>query len=241
MSTSGSDMKKLLIIISFAVMGLASPLSAASIVGTLNITGTVTVDIDTIDWQTAEGVENLVLVGFSTGYFEDLFDAGISPSYGSSIDLNDPTPFPVADFLHDFKENPIDLPTEYDNLSFTLDSIVSPVAPACTGSEDVDEACSFGVFTLTQTAGGSVDVRMDVTGTFIDPEFEDTPATGIYTTQLSATAIQDIMEIILAGDSITADYSANFTSIPEPATLLTFGAGTALLAAYRRRRAARAA
>ena len=81
---------------------------------------------------------------------------------------------------------------------------------------------------------------MDITGSFVDPSLgADTPATGVYTTQVVGQGINDILEIFgpNGAGQFSADYSAQFTAVPEPATLLTFGAGTALLAAHRRRRA----
>ena len=239
MSMTGAVMKKLLAI-TFLSMGIAAPLSAAPIVGTLNLTGNVTVTATTIDWSSADGIANLAKVGAADGYFEHLEDLGITPSYASSVDLTAPTVFPVDDFLRDFHENP-DVVSESDNLTFDLDTIVAPTAPPCTGLEAENVACSFGVFTLTQTPGGNVDVRMDITGTWEDPQFDDTPATGIYTTQLANTNIATILATIIGGGSINADYSAQITSVPEPATLLTFGAGSLVLAAHRRRRAQKAA
>ena len=147
----------------------------------------------------------------------------------------------MNNFLHDFVDaDETDAPNKYDNLNFDLQTIVAPTAPACIGGEAVNQACSFGVFTLTQTAGGNVDVRMDITGVWQNPGDSDTQAIGIYTAQSADTTIAAIRNTLLSGGSLTNSYSATITSVPEPATLLTFGAGSMLLAAHRRRRAAKA-
>jgi PEP-CTERM motif len=87
---------------------------------------------------------------------------------------------------------------------------------------------------------------MDITGQFVDPTYMGgviTQATGLYTAQRSGTTVDAMLDAIVADPTITFQnsYSAQITAIPaavpEPATLLTFGAGTALLAAHRRRRA----
>jgi hypothetical protein len=243
MDMTGAAMKKI-VTIAIVVLGLAAPMSAAPITGKLQITGSVVVDATTIDWipiATGEGSFGTI---DGTEYFANIFNPidPNDPAYvGDAIDLvGQATPIP--NFLNDFEERPVEVASQYDNLSYTLTDIVDPTADPCTGSEGVDDPCSLGVFTLTQTAGGNVDVRFDVTGFFIDPDLADSfmnIAPGIYTTQLSNTTIAAIIDLIDSGGEIRATYSATFTAsaIPEPATLLTFGAGTLLLAEQKRRRA----
>ena len=102
-----------------------------------------------------------------------------------------------------------------------------------------------GPFTLVQTATG-VGIRMDITGQFVDPTYMGgtiTQAAGVYTAQRSGQNIDAMLDAIAANPAFTFQnsYSAQINAVPaevpEPATLLTFGAGTALLAAHRRRRA----
>lgn len=240
MSMTGAAMKatKKLLTITFLSMGIAAPLSAAPIAGTLNLAGQVTVNATSINWLDSGSVPDAVIVVGGSGYFDDLHDGLPFTSYAQSIDLNAPPP--VDGFLHDFVDDDGAPVGKYDDLEFDLQTIVAPVAPACTGAEVVDQACSFGVFTLTPTAGGNVDVRMDVTGIWQNTGDDDTPATGIYTAEAVGTTIAAILETIQTGGSVTNSYSATITSVPEPATLLTFGAGSVLLAAHRRRRAAKA-
>jgi PEP-CTERM motif len=172
----------------------------------------------------------------------------ITPGYGSAIDLGAP---PIVGFLSGFSENP-DVASEYDDLTFDLLSIVAPSVAACddTLHYAINSQCALGPFTLAQTADG-VSIRMDITGQFVDPTYLDgaiTSATGIYTAQRADSTIDAMLDlIVLSGGTATFEnsYSAQITAIPptprgevpEPATLLTFGAGTALLAAHRRRRA----
>jgi hypothetical protein len=229
---------KRLLAITFVSMGIAAPLSAAPIVGTLNLAGQVTVSATTIDWEASGAVPDATIVVGGAGYFDALHDGLPFTSYAQAIDL---TALPPIDgFLHDFVDDDGAPAGMYDDLEFDLTSIVTPSAPLCDGTEGVNEACRLGVFTLTPTDGGNVDVRMDITGIWQNstPDDEDTPATGIYTAELVGTDIDTIIGIIAGGGSIEdISYSATITSVPEPATLLTFGAGSALLAAHRRRRA----
>jgi hypothetical protein len=237
--------KKLFLVV-LAIVGLAvlpTVGEAAAITGTLNIGGSVQVSATTIDWFPLSGGTGQVTTGFpGTQYFASIF-APSAPDYQAiAIDLTPANPPPVPMFLSHFvTPNP-----EYNDLSFTLEGIIMPTAPPCPAppaTQPVDVPCSFGVFTLKQTPGGNVDVSFDIRGSFVDPTFGDlgnlNDATGIYTTQLAQTTIAQIIATISAGRTIGAKYSATFTAnaVPEPATLLTFGAGTALLAAHRRRRA----
>jgi hypothetical protein len=233
---TGTAMKKLLVV-TFVALGFAVPASAAPIVGTLNLAGQVTVTATTINWLNSGSVEDAVLVIGGDGYFDELHDGIPYLSYAQAIDLSAPPP--VDGFLHDFVDGDGLPVSQYDGLEFDLETIVIPSAPLCNGSEGVNDACRLGVFTLTLTDGGNVDVRMDVIGTWQQPGMDDTPATGIYTAESAATSIQQIINTIAGGGSMTNAYSATITSVPEPATLLTFGAGSLLLAAHRRRRAAK--
>jgi hypothetical protein len=243
MINSGAAVKKILLV-ALVVLCVAAPMSAAPITGKLQITGSVIVDATSIDWipvGTGEGSFNTL---DGTEYFANIFNPvdPTDPAYvGDAIDLVGQET--QANFLNDFEERPTDVISQYDNLTYTLTDIVDPTADPCTGGEGVDDPCSLGVFTLTQTAGGNVDVRFDVTGFFTDPDLgADSSmniAPGIYTTQLSNTTIAAIIDLIDAGGEIRATYSATYTAsaIPEPATLLTFGAGSLIVAAHKRRRA----
>ena len=241
MSRTGTKVSRFLLV-AVAVLGVTVSASAAPITGTLNITGSVQVNQTTIDWipiAGGEGIFNMVFPG--TEYFADIYNPAVNPPYiGSATDLVGQA-LPLANFLNDFQTPD---PT-YSDLSFTLTDIVDPTAPTCTGSEGVNQTCSLGSFTLTQTATG-VAVSFNVAGFFIDPtegDFGSNLATGVYTTQLNTPAVDTIAEvraILLSGNSIQSSYSATYTvlptPIPEPATLVTFGTGSFLLAAHKRRK-----
>jgi hypothetical protein len=240
MGMTGANMRKLLGIVVCVVLGFGANASAASIVGTLNFTGDVTVTATTIDWQDRGGVSNAIIMETSDGYFQNLDSEDFSVGYASAIDLTAPQQT-QDDFLHTFQENP-DVPSEYDDLTFDLTDIVEPTAAPCVpgATYTSGQSCSLGVFTLTASPGGGTTITLDVLGNFDDPSLGaiDSPAVGIYTAQRNES-IQQIVAVFLPGGSGTffTSYSASFTAVPEPATLLTFGAGTALMAAYRRRRA----
>jgi hypothetical protein len=259
---SGVSVKTILFsVMVLLALGMAAPApaSAAPITGVLNITGSVIAGSATIDWY------NPVLGGFGffstvnpgTEYFSTIVNPAAPPGaayFGSAIDLSAP-PVPVNDFLHSF----VTADPKYSDLAFDLDGFFFPVAPPCdpTHVYAVNESCSLGLFTLTQ-GSAAVEARLEIFGSFEDPTFGDNGslnhATGIYTSQGAlvicddasctihlgvASTIQQVVAVIDRGDYITASYSGAYTAnaVPEPATLLTFGLGTAALAVHRRRRA----
>ena len=240
---------KTVLLAAIVVFGLGSvaPVAAAPISGSLRIAGTVVVSATMIDWVPTGGPEGSLNTLDGTGYFSNIFNPidPTDPAYvGDAIDLIGQA-LPLPNFLNEFEERPLDVASEYDDLSFTLTQIIAPTAAPCAGTETaVGTVCSLGVFTLRQTATG-VDISFDVRGNFVDLTYGDdgtlNKAVGLYTTQLSGATIASVSTTIDGGGSIRTTYSADYTAtaVPEPATMLTFGLGTAALAAHRRRRAAK--
>jgi hypothetical protein len=152
-----------------------------------------------------------------------------------------------AGFLSDFSDTDGTMPAEYDDLTFTLTEVVIPGITECQADTDYaeGETCRLGVFILTQNSG-SVSASFEVHGFFVDPTYGDdgtlNTANGQFSDTLNEAAFDTIREIIDIVDnqgSIRTGWTGTFvaTPIPEPATMLTFGLGTALVAAHRRRRA----
>jgi len=228
-------------------LGTAVPVAAAPITGVLNITGSVIVSATNIDWYPVVGPVSGTFTTKAPGseYFSGIVSANpLQPNGGQSLDLGPAVP-PLAGFLNNFVG--ATLPAQYSDLSFNLDTIITPTSPPCQDNVDyaAGTSCTYGIFLLTQGQTGVV-VKMEVAGRFVDVTFGDpgtlNTATGIYTAQLTDTAfdtIREIVTLINSGGSIDTSYSATYTAtaVPEPATLLTFGLGTAALAAHRRRKA----
>jgi hypothetical protein len=156
-------------------------------------------------------------------------------------------------FLHGFTAEP--------GLHFDLQQIpLQSGTPCTTGAE---ETCVLGGFKLTETEAG-LRVSFDVYGWFrnnldMDPEDEDEGFfKGAFSTTFTGMTMEEARDrIALAGgpedlkclvdndgngtidEEVTCTWDANFvpSAIPEPATLLTFGLGSAAVAAARRRRA----
>ena len=253
--------------IAVALLGFAAHANAAPITGELNITGSVDVSATTIDWVPPNdggfGTFTTKLPG--TGYFSNIVGAPATPVTGDSLDLTlgasgggfthvDIGDTNVPNFLYNFSL------AQYSGLTFDLTKVVDPSLGSvaqCTGTETgVGTSCYLGVFLLTVAANGGTAISMAVEGYFEDSNIADSRSfyVGQYTTQLGLTIAQ-IFNILENGGQdaaclgsegpgvVCASYSANFQAraIPEPATLLTLGTGSAIFAAIRRRRAAKAA
>lgn len=244
--------------------GLAAvPASAAQITGSLNIGGSVAVGIQRLDWRppTDGGNGIFVTVTPGTGYFSAIVNPNpLTPYGGLSKDLTvGPTgggythvdiggfATPVASYMSAFTA------PGYGGLFFDLESVEAPTAPPCTGGEGPNTVCSVTAFTITTSLDNrSSTIVMNITGFFEDSTIVGSRNhySGLYTTQVNLTTqqIEDILTIpgqhdptCVPGDNnkICASYSANFVpnAVPEPTTMLTFGAGA--LMALRRRRAAK--
>jgi hypothetical protein len=247
-----------------ALLGLAVSASAIPIVGEMNITGSVVVNATDLNFIPPSGPGAPPCGGGETGFgcfatnLPDVgYFTGISPfaNAGQSRDLTvgpggaaplpqhivvgGPMP-PVVNFLGSF------VVPGFTTLGFDLTFVPASGAPICTGFEAVNQSCtpSAGNPLTLKNTGTGVEVDFGVFGNFHAHGGADFGAgLGVYTTQLVGATIAGVLTTIDNGGSIAASYSANFksfdTTVPEPATLLTFGLGSVALGAIRRRRAAK--
>jgi len=188
----------------------------------------------------------------------DITAVGVpGPAYvPAGIDLG---PAGIGGFLRNFTDP--DVAGLYPaGLHFDLTQLLNQAGPACTGAETIGNSCVEGPFALQDTAAG-VRVNFDVLGyfrngvdegyfagafstTFLGLHFQDAGSShneGLFT-RLDVTG-RDLACITAQGTDISCTFDANFANVaavPEPASLMTFGAGAALLAMVRRRRAAKA-
>ena len=241
-SRSLTNVKKS-IFLALAVASLAilpSTAQAVPIAGDLTLAGVVRVTATDIDFVSFPlGNEFIVLPDAYSDYFDYL-----TLSFGDALDLNafaqpaGPAGFPpLANFLT-FDADP--------GLSFTLTgiSLCDPVNCFIPGTP-------FNVFQTPDGQGGfNTTIQMAMRGTVQDTtgpngtgEISNFNAT--YSADFVGQTIADLIADFVADGEISAPYSAELvvttSAVPEPATLLTFGAGTALLAAHRRRKAKKAA
>ena len=213
---------------------LPATAQAVPIVGELNLSGRATVDATTITWEELGGflTDNEFLVLSGTDYF-----AGLTVTPGDALDL-DQTLFPVG--------TPISLPNflTFDadpGLSFELTFIGECDPAACLFAGTPFSAYESTVNGIVRT---TVELAMRGEVTDLDNPGESAVWIGTWSNAFIGVTIADLQAAFAPGGPgfITAPYAADIvvsttpTEIPEPATLLTFGAGTALLAAHRRRR-----
>jgi len=224
---------------------LPATAQAVPIVGTIDLIGAVRITPTGIDWLTngtiPGGPTGTASVVTSTGYFAplDFLDQAVE------LDL-DSVPVGVSGLNISGFETFEDMP----GVNFILDTILS-----C-GQVSANPAveCFLGVnsaFRFSQDASGTT-VIMNFAGFVTDSNNPDPLAMSSFDAKFSATFLnQTPAQILTAFEAqgyVDAPYGAQkatieipVTEVPEPATMLTFGAGTALLAAHRRRRAKKAA
>jgi hypothetical protein len=232
----------------FMVAVSVAPASAVPIFGQLNFTGTATVSATTVDWLPTgvappEAGEGSVETVNGTGYFSTIHLPVLGVNTADIIDLTPATVLPLANFLHQFvTPNPV-----YNDLSYTLQGLVIPALPVCTGAETVGQSCVAFLgspFQLTVTTGPGgqpfTGVVFDVFGFFTDPT-EPVGGTAFAEGSFTATVPGHpgaVRNTILAGGNVTAGFDAVFVAqpIPEPLSLSLLGTGLLGLAFRARRK-----
>ena len=212
---------------------LPSTAGAVPIAGDLSLSGGVKVTGTDIDWLPLSGTtdnEFVVIPSTAGDYFDYLL-----LTQGDAIDLNvaaQPVGVPIVlpNFLT-FEADP--------GLSFEL-NFIAPCNPAdCFIPNSPFNAYQQTIGGITRT---TIELAMRGQVTDSTPNVPGPDVTNFWTGTYSAdfnTTIANLQTQFLTQGFIQAPYSARLdvTFVPEPMTLLTFGTGTVLLAAHRRRRA----
>jgi PEP-CTERM motif len=240
--------------------------SGSAIFDVKNTTGSAVLDFaptggGTGDLLTADTVDgyfftNLNITGFPP--FTDIVLATIKdqtndPAFavGGVVLLPLDTPIGAAGvrFIDKFVDT-APAPTMVPNdLHFNLLFFPSQPGTPCVGGEAVGTSCTIGGFLLTQTVEG-VRLNWDYIGQWVNG-IDIGDYIGAFSGTLSGYTVQEVLDKLDAGTDIGCGdtktenciIGGNFQPIlqqqpiPEPATLLLFGAGSGLLA-LRRRKAA---
>ena len=204
-------------------LGLTSTINAAPITGSFNITGSVRVNANTIDWlPLGGGVGTFRTIDPSTGFFIGISD-NVGTFTGIAKDLvNPPTGVGVPVFLGSFLSG--FSAAGFTALFYDLTKIRASTAPTCTGAEAVNVSCSAGpfpnAFTLKNTGTG-VSVDFAVEGFFQNGADLTSRSfgTGTYTTQLNGETISSVLQQAGSANGFGSSYSASFNTVPEPGTL----------------------
>ena len=224
--------------LSFAALSTAY---ATPISGTVNSTGVATVNLTSINFLSGTFVPNLFLVSVpvSNSFTGLAGTTGTISNLTNNITNTGPQPVGVSfadpNWMVFSSASPL--------IAFDL-TFIAPGIDGSAGcsSSAVGATCtpfSFSPFNLQNTASGT-SVAFSVAGNARNVSTgELNPFTGNFTTQITGQTIPQILAAINAGQSITNSYSANFivTAVPEPGTILLFGAGLIGLGLLQRRRA----
>ena len=226
---------------------LPATAQAAPIVGTLDLTGAIRVSPNSIDFlPTGTGTGLARVESTSLGYFAPLggFIAQELDLIGLPVGVQllsgngDPG-------LPDFETFP---GSPLPGLNFILDIILSCGQVSLNPADE----CAAGVsspFRFDEDLLGTT-VILGFRGHVIDTNNpgELSTFTAKFDMPFTGLTPQQILAMIIQNGEIFTPFSARKVSVqevqvqtPEPATLLTFGAGTALLAVHRRRRAKKGA
>jgi hypothetical protein len=238
------------LIFAATVLASAVPASAETIIGRFNETfGTVVVSLGEIDFTpTNPGVDATPTSGSFT----------VNPTVGSrSGSFLDPVfnTLPSDGTIGDLSSNPADanyVPVGTPVSRSNYITLAEKPTWEFTLTELEEGDLIMGVpspFVFTQS-GPNVSVTITQNGTAIDtgdPLSQQTLWTNIVSAQYTNTTIQQLIDFVLANGVLpentwsgTFEAVAGPSEVPEPATLLTFGVGTAILAARRRRKASKA-
>jgi hypothetical protein len=220
----------------FGVAVLPKAAEAGLITGSLDIAGGIVVDADSADWFRSVNPNlnpnEAIVIG------NQLFNGGVlAPIPAGSLvhetNLNFNTAIPGTTLNIDLFEFPLAAP----NIDFVLTHV--DTCAELGGTYQCFGASPFGFIQNTT----SVTIALQLRGTVHDTATPGLVSTwsGLWTTNVNGTIAQ-IFGIIEGGGAIATSYSATKivvappAGVPEPATLLTFGAGSAILARMRRRK-----
>ena len=231
----GDAMRKA-VLVALMIIGVTAVVptrvQAVPIVGTLDIAGAVRVtNTGLIDWvpPVGMGFGMPVVQPTTIGYFAPLigFTVREADLSAAAFPAGPPGTFAPLSGFQTFPGTPL------PGLNFTL-----------TGIDICEVGCGFGFapqFNVVFT-GGNTSVIMNVRGTVTDSgnPGELSNWVGQFTAQFPGQSPSDLIAQLLRDGFIDTSFSASKIStavptIPEPATLLTFATGAALLA-WRRRR-----
>ena len=219
---------------------LPATAQAVPITGTLDLVGRVRVTATTIEWLPLNALPGDALILGATDYFD-----GLQGTTTNELDLVGlPIGVQLGAGIPDFETF-----NARPGLSFILDTILSCGQASLNPVVECDGGLG-AAFLFAEDLRGTT-VIINFAGRVVDtnnPGEEATFSAKFDATFLGQTPAQ-ILNTIFGPNQpgfIVSPYSAqkvvidDITTVPEPATLLTFGAGTALLAAHRRRRAKKA-
>jgi hypothetical protein len=246
---AGGTMRRVLIgtLVLLGAMALPKPAHAGIITGQLDFSGGAQVTLTTISWfavvaPCCSGAQTAAINGST------IQDGGVTvanlqpPNLITETNLNTAVQTPGTSFTPvQFFET--EVPGATPALP-VVNFVLSSVTPCSALGGGVTCLAPNSAFGLLQQ-GAFVAVTLVMSGTVFDTATPGLVSTwsGLWTANVPGT-VAGIAAIIAGGGTVSNSYSGTKitafapTTVPEPATLLTFGLGSLALARYRRRKKA---
>jgi hypothetical protein len=217
-------------VISVAVFGAVAPAYSAAIVGDLNFSGSLTATSTTFDFLAAGGGSGSFQIGSfappNTGFWAN------PVLLGSSGTILDFSALPTPGFTT--------IPLGANNIANFLTFATSPASTVSFTLTNLPAGSTNPSLPTTFTQNGSnVTAAFSVIGFFTDSTSPGAKYEGVgaFTTQFNNTTVASLLDTLSRGGSVSATYSASFTSVPEPDMLPSvLGLGMAFAGAIAMRR-----
>lgn len=201
------------------------------ITGVLNFTGTANISLGTIGFE-----DNVFSINGPGGAQEGGFTA-LAGTTGTIQNLTNPPdatgPLNVVDFMT-FDAAP--------NITITLTFLIPGINgaagcaafPAASGQVCTPDQPDQSPFNLQNTSSTSSTASFNILGTEVDSLTGQTvDLTGAFTTPFTNQNFQQLLATIGSGGTITTPFSAQFSTVPEPSTLIELMMGIGLVGVSR--------
>ncbi len=229
--------KRILTLSCFALVCLPLGARASLIEGVLNFTGTANISLGSIQFEGNTFNINSPANTQQGGFTILAGTTGTIQNITNPPDATGPVG-PVTDFIT-FNAAP-DISFTFTFLDAGIDGSAGCAdTPPAAGQECTPDVPAESPFNLQNTSATSSTASFNIQGFEVDKATGDTIAvTGAFTTPFSNESFQTLLTTVEGGGTVTTPFSAEFSTVPEPSTLVELMLGIGAVAAglvFRRR------